>query len=497
MKVHSLQNCFINVQDCKKFFLAGIQVHIRGLLILIGIILYIGAITEEAGSKSKPNMEKPKFEYWYGYSFVLTITSFSTAELTGVLSVYLYISRHKHSYRKKAERLHQNQNYTTSFNQLHSRSAISLSNVVEVSQKQQQQQQQQSSSNDPYNNNATTTNTSRSPNTIRSNGRANGYIGGLGAFGLRADDCAGYVQQQQQQMFANNNNNNNNLPAYDASPMYVVDSRDMEAQSSYQQKGLKQHPLTSWSSSCFQQPQQTQQKLLMSKPASSASMLMMMSGHVQQPHEQWLSSDMPLHATLHNSNLTADYNYHNDERLQRNDVDDDDDDDDLESTSNYEQSTPRMLVSVMTGAPIAAGLKSRESSKHALASGLPQSTTNMNTPLSSERFTPNHARNLGTPDTMYRRTTPSQERDYFYFPAARHTLSFLFEPMLLLLLLCMHWSTCELVCNYACLCAYHSEWPHTLHPIAVMELGGCQDATNVLGVIQTHALMYASTPAFL
>lgn len=33
------------------------------------------------------------------------MTSFTTAELTGVLSVYLYISRHKHAYRKKVKRL--------------------------------------------------------------------------------------------------------------------------------------------------------------------------------------------------------------------------------------------------------------------------------------------------------------------------------------------------------------------------------------------------------
>ena len=79
---------------------------IPGLLTLIGIILYIGAITEEAGNHTKSSMDNhPRFEYWYGASFVLTVTSFSSAELTGVLSVYLYISRHKHSYRKKVERL--------------------------------------------------------------------------------------------------------------------------------------------------------------------------------------------------------------------------------------------------------------------------------------------------------------------------------------------------------------------------------------------------------
>lgn len=80
-----------------------------GLLTLIGLILYIGAITEEAGNKSKSSssspMDFPRFQYSYGSSFILTVLSFTSAELTGVLSVYLYISRHKHSYRKKIERL--------------------------------------------------------------------------------------------------------------------------------------------------------------------------------------------------------------------------------------------------------------------------------------------------------------------------------------------------------------------------------------------------------
>jgi len=76
-----------------------------GLCTLIGIILYIGAITEEAGNKGKSSMDGPSFQYWYGASFVLTVLSFTTAELTGVQAVYLYISRHKHAYRKKVKRL--------------------------------------------------------------------------------------------------------------------------------------------------------------------------------------------------------------------------------------------------------------------------------------------------------------------------------------------------------------------------------------------------------
>ena len=69
----------------------------------MGIILFIGAITEEVGNKSGSPMDAPKFIYHYGSSFMMTVGSFIGSELTGVFSVYLYISRHKHAYRKKQQ----------------------------------------------------------------------------------------------------------------------------------------------------------------------------------------------------------------------------------------------------------------------------------------------------------------------------------------------------------------------------------------------------------
>ena len=76
-----------------------------GLCTLTGVIIFIGAITGETGNKPKNTMDDPKFQYSYGSSFMLTVCSFIVSELTGVLSVYLYISRHTHAYRKKQERL--------------------------------------------------------------------------------------------------------------------------------------------------------------------------------------------------------------------------------------------------------------------------------------------------------------------------------------------------------------------------------------------------------
>lgn len=90
---------------------------------MIGIVTYISAITEEAGSKPKSTMDAPKFIYWYGASFYLTVSSFVSSELTGVLSVYLYIVQYKTAYRKKQEHLAM----TDSNNERHSRGRSSSS----------------------------------------------------------------------------------------------------------------------------------------------------------------------------------------------------------------------------------------------------------------------------------------------------------------------------------------------------------------------------------
>lgn len=79
---------------------------LAGLCTLVGIILYIGSITEEVGNKGKGNQgEDPKFEYWYGSSFMMAVCSFALTELSGVFSVYLYITRYKHSQRKKVQKM--------------------------------------------------------------------------------------------------------------------------------------------------------------------------------------------------------------------------------------------------------------------------------------------------------------------------------------------------------------------------------------------------------
>ncbi|KAK6169018.1 hypothetical protein SNE40_020149 [Patella caerulea] len=84
-------------------FVCGILFVLAGLCTLVGIILYIGSITEEVGNKPRASIEKPKFIYHYGPSFMMAVGSFILTELSGVFSVYLYITKHKQARRKKMQ----------------------------------------------------------------------------------------------------------------------------------------------------------------------------------------------------------------------------------------------------------------------------------------------------------------------------------------------------------------------------------------------------------
>ncbi|KAK3583023.1 hypothetical protein CHS0354_005667 [Potamilus streckersoni] len=84
-------------------FVSGILFVLAGLCTLVGIILYIGSITEEVGNKPKVSIEEPQFVYYYGSSFMMAVGSFGLTELSGVFSVYLYITRYKHAQRKKKQ----------------------------------------------------------------------------------------------------------------------------------------------------------------------------------------------------------------------------------------------------------------------------------------------------------------------------------------------------------------------------------------------------------
>ena len=93
MSVHAVDRLHVSVD----------VIDVAGLFILVGIILFIGGVTAESSHNKKKINNEPVFTYSYGASFGLVVTSFVLSELTGVLSVYLYISRHKHAYRRKQD----------------------------------------------------------------------------------------------------------------------------------------------------------------------------------------------------------------------------------------------------------------------------------------------------------------------------------------------------------------------------------------------------------
>lgn len=66
----------------------------------------MGAVTGDANHQ--PTVAKdeiPIFRYSYGPSFIMMATSFCLDEISGVLSVYLFIIRHKQSVKKKHAKL--------------------------------------------------------------------------------------------------------------------------------------------------------------------------------------------------------------------------------------------------------------------------------------------------------------------------------------------------------------------------------------------------------
>lgn len=64
-----------------------------GLIMLIGIIMYISLFKSEIGSKLRPRsmFQPPLFTYRYGHSFILFVIGCISAEIVGTLNFFLFI----------------------------------------------------------------------------------------------------------------------------------------------------------------------------------------------------------------------------------------------------------------------------------------------------------------------------------------------------------------------------------------------------------------------
>ncbi|XP_061166057.1 voltage-dependent calcium channel gamma-5 subunit-like [Saccostrea echinata] len=81
--------------DVKTLISSGIHI-LSGLMLAVGIILYISAINDEVGHRPKPSEaddDTKKFGYEYGWSFFFAGTSFLFIMTTAVILVSLYLQR--------------------------------------------------------------------------------------------------------------------------------------------------------------------------------------------------------------------------------------------------------------------------------------------------------------------------------------------------------------------------------------------------------------------
>ncbi|KAK0169604.1 hypothetical protein PV328_011833 [Microctonus aethiopoides] len=87
-------------------FIAGVVFTICGLLMLVGMIMYISVFKSEVGSKLRPrsSFQGPPFTYRYGFSFLLYVSGFITTEVAGTSAIFLYISWHQRDFGKRNSR---------------------------------------------------------------------------------------------------------------------------------------------------------------------------------------------------------------------------------------------------------------------------------------------------------------------------------------------------------------------------------------------------------
>lgn len=79
------------------------KLSFSGLLMLLGLIMYISIFKAEIGSKLRPRsqLQPPAFEYWYGYSFLLYVGGLVTSQFAGLSAIFLFIYRMQYDWQTK------------------------------------------------------------------------------------------------------------------------------------------------------------------------------------------------------------------------------------------------------------------------------------------------------------------------------------------------------------------------------------------------------------
>ena len=76
-----------------------------GLIMLVGLVIYISTFKSEVGGKLKPKstFQPAIFTYRYGFSFLLVVVGFMASEVSGTFAIFLYIGWHRRHWMKKAK----------------------------------------------------------------------------------------------------------------------------------------------------------------------------------------------------------------------------------------------------------------------------------------------------------------------------------------------------------------------------------------------------------
>jgi len=78
-------------------FVAGVAFVLGGLIILMGLVVYISTFKAEVGHKLRPksDLDPAPFSYSYGFSFHTLIASFLCSEVAGICSIFQYLAHHQ------------------------------------------------------------------------------------------------------------------------------------------------------------------------------------------------------------------------------------------------------------------------------------------------------------------------------------------------------------------------------------------------------------------
>nr|VZI13799.1 unnamed protein product [Spirometra erinaceieuropaei] len=85
----------------KLVFIGGGASIVSGILTLIGIVLYVGSVSQAFDAITGPITIETKYVYFYGAALRLCIVAFVLSEFSGVFAIYLFLAQRRHQSQAK------------------------------------------------------------------------------------------------------------------------------------------------------------------------------------------------------------------------------------------------------------------------------------------------------------------------------------------------------------------------------------------------------------